>query len=798
MVASPEANAAARPYLRIFCICGQKMRVSEKMFGMPGKCIACRQKIRIPRRDELPPETVEVYLRDHPEFLRQPQRPPLETDATPTGDESEDAFRGSEQERVSTAPLDGLETLQVLCSLKHVLTRRMPKSGPEQSYYQSQLSQVRIARNAVDEQLRQRLMEVAIELANTQEKLAQTGLSARLGEIEFSAYRETVERYRRTRDRLERRQQNLRAWLSVDNPYDAGGLVDVHVDHVPDPHAQVVVPTEDEPTQPLVHMHVESLREALFDRAHSERKLREVERMEGARSVPNDDTAELRADCSADRRRAEARVSFCRERLRQVLQDFRADQEVIHAQQELARGRMQVGEMTRDRFDQVERQLIQAQDDVATGIAVAQRAINANTAQDVPYARGTFLGRLGFKSRDYGIAMDSYVLWLAAALLVGSVFFPAWGDRSFMAAVWDPKLAGTIWQWSVLLPLVAAGALVILSAVEMRRIRGAVTLGLWFIATLSTAYFLHQLQYSLGPIADTMRHAGAVWWRQTAFIMMAAACLLTVLAAGISLRPYRERWAPPAVAVFAALLLVFIFTDLLGWRTPDPYVRAEFALPTEFETSPVTITVGNRGGRELYLTASATNLANGFLFAVEEQLGPTSWREIPLPIMRRADLPANSHVVGRVGAGDVERITVHLGPGTYRAKLRNSDNQDIDVQTFRLESEAPRAAAPPPEEVYGSQGKPIVVPTRVEAELKLMIDGPDRAPRFAISLFPRGGTEIKRDLSIGDEVHEHWYLTEYNRNSQTVTLSDGTQFVILERGQRQLLPVAKPPADGAS
>ncbi len=48
------------------------MRVSQEMFGRPGKCVAYRQKIRIPALDELPADVHEIYLKDHPEFLRAP------------------------------------------------------------------------------------------------------------------------------------------------------------------------------------------------------------------------------------------------------------------------------------------------------------------------------------------------------------------------------------------------------------------------------------------------------------------------------------------------------------------------------------------------------------------------------------------------------------------------------------------------------------------------------------------------------------------------------------------------------
>ncbi|HRK35488.1 MAG TPA: hypothetical protein PLJ47_12900, partial [Candidatus Hydrogenedentes bacterium] len=60
--------------LRIYCVCGQKMKVSEDMFGRPGKCIACRLKIRIPHPDELPQKTDVIYLKDHPEFLRKAKK----------------------------------------------------------------------------------------------------------------------------------------------------------------------------------------------------------------------------------------------------------------------------------------------------------------------------------------------------------------------------------------------------------------------------------------------------------------------------------------------------------------------------------------------------------------------------------------------------------------------------------------------------------------------------------------------------------------------------------------------------
>ena len=775
------------------------MKVSERMYGLPGKCIACRQKIRIPRRDEIPPGGTDIYLRDHPEFLRKVVRPASDgDDATPTGDESQDVFQGTEQERLSTAPLDPLEPLQVLCSLEHMLHRRMRDLGPERDFYQAQLARVQHARTAMDEQMRQRLMEVAIELANSHDKIAQAGLAARIGELELAAYHESAERNRRTRDRLERRQQNLRAWLTVSDPYQAGGLIDVRIDDIPDPHTQLVIPGEEEPTQPLIHAHVEGLREALFSRAHTERKMHETDTMRRDRTLPEDDQVDLRAECKAERQRAEARIAFYRERLRQSIQDYRGDLQVVQAQLELARGRVQVGEIARERFEQVETQLQQATSDYTRAIALAQRAVNANAAQDVPYPHGTFLGRLGIHVRDHGIAMDSYIAWFAAALLVGSIFFPVWGDRSLLAAFWDPRLGGTIWQWGVLAPLAAAGALVIVSAIEFRRVRGAILLTLGAVMTCATVYFLHEQLYGLGAVATIMREADTAWWAQAGVILAALAGLLTFVAATVSLMPFAERWAPALVAAATLAVVFFICTDFLGWRVPSPHVAVELPVVHGEAAQPVAVSIVNQGGRELYLTASASKLRNGYLFVIEERIGPNSWRETPLPATRDLELPPNSGVIRKVAAGGAERISVSLPPGEYRAKLRNSAHEDIEKQDFRIAApRIPQDAAHGAFDGFSGEGAEVVVHERAEVELNLIIDGPNQEPRFAVSLYPPGGAEEQRDLSLRDEVHAGWFLTEYNQNSQTVTLSDGTQVIILERGKRLLLPIATKPAEPA-
>jgi hypothetical protein len=120
--------------LRIYCICGQKMKVSESMFGLPGKCVACRQKIRVPTREEVPPDTSVIYLKDHPEFLRKakpvlPQLPAAGADVKPSAEEQGVITLGEPDEAVSVTILDILEPLRVLCSLEHKIQRQLDAGG---------------------------------------------------------------------------------------------------------------------------------------------------------------------------------------------------------------------------------------------------------------------------------------------------------------------------------------------------------------------------------------------------------------------------------------------------------------------------------------------------------------------------------------------------------------------------------------------------------------------------------------------------------------------------------------------
>ncbi|MCC6143010.1 MAG: hypothetical protein IT368_04285, partial [Candidatus Hydrogenedentes bacterium] len=219
--------------LRIYCICGQKMRVNPSMLGRPGKCIACRQKIRIPRADEIPARASEIFLKDHPEFLRNGNagRTPDDFDGTVPSD---DVALGNEGDDVESVAIDILPPLRELCSFEHKILQRLEVLRPasregaearERADLIRYRAMVRQAKAALEESLRQRLMDVAQQLGAAKEKLNRAAAAVRVGEMSYGEYQKSATALRHQRERLERRRQNLRGWLAVSDPHMAGGYL---------------------------------------------------------------------------------------------------------------------------------------------------------------------------------------------------------------------------------------------------------------------------------------------------------------------------------------------------------------------------------------------------------------------------------------------------------------------------------------------------------------------------------------------------------------------------------------------
>lgn len=411
------------PAVRIFCLCGQKMRLTETMYGRRARCIACQLKIRLPRFEEIPRGATDIFLRDHPEFIR--EQPP-ETD---TAAEEQDARK---RRRTSiSVPIDPSETLRILCSLAKKISREMKAAdGRPKAELEEHKARLKELHTEFNDELHQRLMEASIELTAAQEKLGELALEARVGELDYRVYRERVSRIRWRRECLERRQLNLRAWRAVRDADLAGGYLDLPLSRMDG--LSLRVPLIEEATEPpvLLRWMVDQLRAAFESRKQAETSLDMAARLRDQKDLAEKESKRAAKEQKAARARATAAIRFWQDRLEKFRRDIQCDQRVIEAQLELARGRRQLGELGRDQFDAIEADLRQASADLEKAMQTIDRAVSAPSDRDLPALRGTFVERLGKPrpARTRPVTVFAILgLVFMAAIVAGVVFGVLYG-----------------------------------------------------------------------------------------------------------------------------------------------------------------------------------------------------------------------------------------------------------------------------------------------------------------------------------------------------------------------------------
>lgn len=834
--------------LRVFCICGQKMKVTEKMYGLPGKCIACKQKIRIPQRRDIPEGTNEVHLKDHPEFLRGPKRSAediasekaarsaleqaparpgqVEGDSTPNteldlvdGGTPAEA-RASRSKKGGTAgsvPLDILDPLRKLCSLQYKLARQLDmldkNRDEDRTTYaeiEGHLTRVGKLRMRLDDHLHQLLMEVAIELTNTQEKIAQSRLAARVGEIGYGEYHDTIFRLRSRRDRLERRQQNIRGWLAIHNPHQAGGFLDLSIESIPADEELFVFPPDPDDSQPLLSLHSTGLREALEDRSGAERKLAEAERMAKGDTQPHalDD---VRSECKWDKRRAQANIAFHRNRLERLQKDFATDLESANAQLEVARGRLRSDEMTRSEFDAIEKGLIRAKKDLAKGQTVVARALSSNVSGDVPAPHGTFMERLGFGA-DKDLEPDKVIAWAASALLCLSIFLPSIGDTSLVRGYIEFQgLAGAA-SWLFLGPLAVAIAISGITALPDARVRGILTLIVWVLSLVAGAYIVNIGQYSLNPMAAQFR-SGLTWLVRPGILLSIFGSVGIAASAAVAL------WSEEKLRVGFSIVLavgVLAASGLLGLFSSAnrqlPEVEVLLGNYVDGTRQEGQFTIRNTSGKELYLLSRPSSARGTYVIAVERRAGENSWPDISGSVLK--DRPMGGADAGLLYTVEPHRtldVLFELPPGEYQVLLHSRSRNEKIVQQFTIEDPAPAgAAAPGPstgagnavatvdteratseEQTAASSEPPEFQPEAppepgevLIAELNGIMTAPDGSTRFSFMTSAPDGDKTRHMLSLEDTVWGDWTVSEYNPEMNTVTLQGDGKILILRRGDR--------------
>ncbi len=810
--------------VRIYCLCGQKMKVSESMFGRPGKCVACRQKIRIPRRNEIPASSgayYEIYLKDHPEFLRKPSpSQEMEEEAEvlgreDAGAEGEDLPLGDVSENPPGIPLDILEPLRLLCSFEQKVERHLSVirkkrmalvEGLDKATLMSYRAMVRNARSTLDEQLRQRLYEVNEQLSGVVEQMGRATLGVRTGEMDYDTFIKSVTSLRHRRERLELRRQNLRGWLATTNPAMAGGYLDVKLEDVPVDGTEVTFPLDEKSSVPLVDQYIDRLREALQDRELAERKLAERKRLEQEGVLSGASLEEYGADAEAERERARAAVAFYRARLEQIAQDSENDIRSAKACLELARARLDAGGVDPASFQSHEMALLRSQSDHAQARDLARRALTANTGSDVPRAEGTFLKRIAQVSVPSGIGLDSWIAWLAMTLLILNIAVPISNAQENGNMVVAKEMAIGFF--------ITAALLAMFAVIPRRHYRGLCITGLWFAASCLGALYIQAAWYSLGPVGFAMR-MDPDWFMRPGIVLFILALVVMGVSACVGLLPFtRLRYVPFATGIACVCAATTILTDGGGVFAPNPYLsEPEIATaldqPSMYE---VTVAVGNQGwiGRSFYLGGQHRNVPNRATFLLEQRIGSDSWKDAGAPNRYKRNMMAWVAVEAQqefppisVKAGQQILLSYRLEPATYRVQLIPFFNQaEPLVRIFTLApiaSDTPAPSEEHSENTAAAEGQsesplegeelPSLPPSgeegtdHVTLEIRGVVNAEGRTPSFSIILHFPEGQSVSRRLVLSEQIVGPWKAVEFSPRHKTLTVSDGTQMLSVKPGE---------------
>jgi hypothetical protein len=864
--------ADTQPHLRVVCICGQRMKISEDMFGLPGKCVACRQKITIPHRDDIPEGTDEFHLDDHPEYLRGPRigdqyrdeeraaQAELDRVRTPTAESEEEQTpiteldlpeadaeepiaaappkkpakrprlfqpRDEREEKVEAAPLDALEPLRIILSLRlKVLDQRRQLDEIESrdrnlvAELDGHLNRIHRVREELGEKLRQLLMETAIELAGTQEKLTQAQVDARVSGIPIDEYQETTHRLRSRRDRLEHRQINLRAWLATRDPFLAGGYLDLTIDALPEDGFAIPIPGESDEDGALLNRHTEGLRAAMTLRATAERKINEARAVRNAaRGKEREAANRAVADAKALRRRAQTQIAFYQSRLQQLERDFQSDLDAISAQLDTARDRLRINEIERSDFDRIEAELLAAKTDVTKARALTRRALVANSSIDVPQPKGTFLDRLGLRSANPEPAMP--VEWgLACAgglLILLCLVLRTVGRYSLLGAMSEyPDEAGALF----LLPLVLAGLAVGALYLPQRLHRGVAWTALATAGGVIGILLVYRGLAVTSPLAAAFRSGGA-GWVQPGLIAPALGVLALLGAAGLSLRamPQVRYWPAGAFGALCVGLIVALGAAATS-ATAEPVLHGVRlgALLDDRGVVAADITIANDGQGTLSVTAQPSNSRNAYQLTLERRV-ENGWEPVAAPALGTGQ----PGVLFAIPGGSQQTIQVTLDPGQYRVRLASAVENVSLTAPFSVrdpsagESEAIIAMQPPPpprtstveptedtpttdEETEAEpadefseqpfDAPPMIAPEEdvPYVELKGILTSLEGDPRFSLVVHVPGREDQRVMLGIGEPVYGAWSIREFNTQNRSVTLADGTRLLTVRRGERENFP----------
>ena len=795
----PEAGPSE---VRIYCLCGQKMRIASAMFGQPGKCVACRQKILIPMPDEIPDGGDALYLKDHPEFLRS-----TDEDKHPFNSElpKPKSPKKVRRKKSSTPPavvaLDVLEPLRILCNFDHKIRKKLKvideaDHHDEESSDRASLMGYRVLlqnfRNDLDNQIRLRLSEVNDQLNDTKEQIARPSMAVRIGKMDYPTFREAIRPLRKRREVLYRRRRNLEGWLAVTNRNEAGGFLDVKLQDIPCEPLEFESPPEPEADPSLIQYAINGLRDAFLAREHADRKLNEWKRMGQEEAVSPAVVGPTWAETKATRTRAKGAIAYFRERLGRLVQDYTNDIRAIKEQLEIGREQLKSGDIDKGVFQPLKIELLRAQADNVQANDFLKRALNANSAADVPALRGTFLERLDRPTSKQGIGLDSWIAWAASALMILTIFAPISNAPSSGNMVPVPVL--------VMALFVGAGVLAMLAAIPKREQRGTTISLFWMIAVIFVVGYVHELRYSLGEVGVAMRKDPR-WLFKPGILLLALDILVIALAAMTAIgRHQRLQKVPLAAAILALISALVIGTNVAGQMIANPYIEEPRYTPSNDAINfyDVTLQIKNEGWRAMWLGADWPRYPTAITLLVERKIGSDSWLPIATPPGNGSFQSAQSPKIARINPGDQAVFQYALSAGTYQIQVFSQEAAikphtktitlaaltDIDSQ-----SDQPDADPSDSDLITTDQNSDFVLGTTggadivTEIELRGLVTGPG-GEQFLIALHYGDGHSENRNVGLDEMLIPPWKTREFDPDRNTLTITDGNRLVIIQRGTR--------------
>ncbi|MBW7866183.1 MAG: hypothetical protein H3C30_17430 [Candidatus Hydrogenedentes bacterium] len=715
----------------LYCLCGQKMRVTAGVESRPGKCVSCHQKFWTPLQGEFPPDTVELRLEECPSLLRQPgervrilegassSEPDAAVVKEPSGffdvrGRTPAPGEPASEMPPSEYPLDVLEPLRRVAAYEHLVGRQLEKiadgrgvSGqlPDRATLESYRRLAAAAREKMNRQLKDALFETSERLVAVLEETAQTMLRFRVGETPYDLFYPQIVRLRARRESLERRRHNLRGWLRAGDVHDLGGLVEVSLDDFDPDDGGLQLPAPEEDDRPLVQRHVEGLRDAFEHQALAARRAGEWRRMAREAGLPAEALREGLHDAEAELKRSAARVAFHRARLAEVVRDCEADLGAVQARLRLETERNAGAPGDAGDLEEV---LVQALDDLRRLRQWARSALGANTVVDLPFGRPTVFRRLASPRVLAEVAAESMPAYAAALLLLllsVPLLMPAAGDGAYR-----PSAVAAFFT------LAGAFILAVVPALRERMLRGGLLAG---AAALQGLLWGLDWGFSAAPVSGG---TGLLW---AAAAVGALAATAAASAMTFQVLP-RSRWVTPA-AVFLSVLLL----------------AAGLGAGAALGTGPVPVA-----------DTPSTPPGEAVPIASVPDIGQ----------MPRAEENASDAEPPQVMTGEAESEPVEGEPGAVTPP-------------------GPRKQQPLEEE----EAPPVAVPV-TEILLRGVFQKEGDQPRFRVTVTQPSGRARDVDILLGDRINGEWRAAEYNYSSKKLTVSDGTRMLVLQAGESVALP----------